>query len=246
MKIEEVEKLRESEKQKTLRLPNTMTVTDDIDKRELYCLVWYITYLMAKNTGGQFLEQDDDLAWSIKNTNPFLKSISGNGIKSDPYIIKTEFGDGEFFDARALIKEERLKQIRKFFCFNNSYKFAMALAKHIGEAEQISGIAFVSKPFLHSVIGFEKDGKKYVLDLNYDLIISYNLYMKLFSFEVLAVNKGTTLNADYDEISSKVKNFSYTASDYGLAFAYEETMQKVKKELGIAGEDGAGVPPTGV
>ncbi len=253
MTIEEIRKLRKAEETKTLRNPNNMLVTDEVDQRNIYCLAWYIYFLMAKNiekVGGEVLykEEDEQTANRIKQTNPFLKGLTGAGTKNDPYIIETTFGKGEFYDASALIKIEMLKKIEKGFCFNNSYRMSMGLAKNGYKCEQLSGIGFITKPFLHSVICYKhkKDGKKYILDLNYDLIMCYDFYVKLFSFEVLAKTNGKTIYEDLCEIMRACKKFEYTASDYELAFAYEETMQKIKKQLGIIGGDGTGVPPSGV
>lgn len=236
MTKEEVRKLREDEETGVLRLPKNQMFTDEIDQRNMYCLNWLIKYLVEKNLDNDYDEVDADTAENIKQKNPFIKSLVGKGTKKEPYKITTTFGEGEFFDASAIIKKERLATIKKFYCFNNSFNFAMALAKNGYDCQQLSGIAFISnKPFLHSVINFKMNGKNYVLDLNYNLIISYQLYLKLFSFEVLAKNNGKTINEDLDLIFSKVKGIEEAVSDYDLAFAYEETMNEIKNKYGITG-----------
>ena len=100
----------------------------------------------------------------------------------------------------------------------------MVLAKHDTHSTVLTGIGYFKGAFLHSVLLTEHDGNPQIFDFNYDLIMDKDLYLKLFSFEVLSEISGQKLLdvADLVKAGPKVK-------DYQLLLAFDNCI-KFKKE----------------
>ncbi len=259
MKIEEAKKYMKLEDNKKLPIPSTVP-EDETDRQELYVLQqlfafsFDVTNKDMKKMRSDIKKANEDgkinsalkirtrrgLNLIVKTSirmSPIVTEFSGKGSIEQPYLIKTKYGEGKFFDARFMFKRHKWPAfIKRNNCYYNSRLAAMNFISQGFETKQITGIIYSGQPYLHSVAVLEFDGKtghkKYVLDSNYHMIMSYDLYMKLFCFEVLSVIDGEELlkyHKDMDEYENicKVQGEKLTYTD--IALAHEDIVETVKK-----------------
>lgn len=158
-------------------------------------------------------------------SNEFVQELKGRGTVKKPYHLKTIFGEGEFLDMHNTYENGKIPTfIKKFYCFGNCLEYSMALAQHDIHSTVLTGIGYFKDAFLHSVLLAEHDGNPQIFDFNYDLVMDKDLYLKLFSFEVLSEISGQKLLdvADLVKAGPKVK-------DYQLLLAFDDCI-KFKKE----------------
>ena len=142
------------------------------------------------------------------------------------YYIKSIFGEGEFYDARKMFLNGKYpKWINHGFCFSNSFYHLMMTGM---KASIESGIAYKKKPFLHSVIAVGD----YIVDFNYDLVISKNLYYALMHFEVLATLESEKIKSIRDDCFNRRQIFD-GMQDYMINFAFDDVMEIARKNKGI-------------
>lgn len=224
MRIEEINKLIEDEDNGTLRKPKTIK---NKTEQEL---------LRAREIMSIFVQD------IIENPNRdrFLNSIVGKrfmevaGIKKltdiNPsvrmYKVKTILGDGLFFDAHRLYQDGKYPAyIKSGFCYGNAYAY---VAKNNVKAKVVSGIAYLDKPFLHSVV---LTGGGQVIDFNYNLVMSVDLYFKLFNFEVLAEIESKKIKETYNFLENKSDIYEkYNIQSCTLNFAFDEVVKIVNAE----------------
>jgi hypothetical protein len=116
--------------------------------------------------------------------------------------------------------------IEKQCCHSNCYE---TVKQQTIKCEILSGICYRSYPFLHTVLLIDD----YILDFNYDLIMSKDLYMDLFNFEVISKIKSEDVLANlklFDGNNKFVKENKITYGD--VCFCYYELMQIFKNQQG--------------
>ena len=226
MTIREIEKLNYDEDCKHLRLPNSL---NGITRDELYQKHLFFKLIV------------DDV---IRNTDRerFLNSLFGKrkmkltahakikSHKSDVnyYTTTCDLGEGMFSDARKMFENEIYPQwIKHQYCFNNTHLYILKTKQ---KAKILSGISFVGKPFLHSVLLIDEN----IVDFNYDLVMSKDLYIKLTSFEILEVLDSKKLLENKDLIINNRKHLNLPGCV--LNFAFDEVVERLKtqKEAMIA------------
>lgn len=196
-----------------IRCPKGLKLDDELLEDKYLFTHWIANFLNGKS--------DFDYESLLKKNG----DLSGKGTREDPYFINTNFGCGNFLlYSKFLNANEDTSYIKKRYCFQNVYEFSKRCSK---KCEIISGLAFRDYPFLHSVILLDD----YVLDFNYNLAMSKDLYFKMFNFEVL-----TKVDSDYVKenaylISKDSKFLTSNRIAYGdVAFCFEELVEILKQE----------------
>ena len=151
-------------------------------------------------------------------------NLNGNGTIESPYIINTEFASGGFVDICHFMKNKQLPHyIENNACHKNCYLFA-GLTK---TATAITGIYKLNKDsHLHSIV--ETNGV--VLDFNWGIAMSKNLYVQLFNFEELNRVQGEKLAEDYEFINKNIKKLNYQITYAELLACYDEVLNDLKTE----------------
>ena len=218
MKIEEIEKLGEDSINKRLRPPKTLQGETRDKLMMAHEQFVFIIDRIIRNPRRQ-----DYMSNSIFSK-MIMKRIGIKNIKSVDnlvgfYQINTELGKGIFFDAHELFEDHKYpKWIKPYYCFDNTRLYVQCLDV---KSSILSGIAFIGKPFLHSVLLIGD----IVIDFNYDLVISKDLYFALTHFEALAELSNKQLNENKQLINeiSGVPNYVFN-------FAFDDVMQIVTAE----------------
>ena len=165
-----------------------------------------------------------------------VKSFSGIGTIKHPYKIETNFGGGKFYDAHKGFKNKTYPQwIEQNYCYSNCLQFILVTDK---ECKLLSGIGYMDKPFLHSVI-LVKDK---IIDFNDHIVMDKDLYVALTKFECLAEVDAKHIRETIDFVFSKRSvlrksnlqtvtiNFAY---DDVLDYLKDENRQKEQPKLGV-------------
>lgn len=126
---------------------------------------------------------------SYKNNslpNSFIKYINDLGIfkhKTGGFYIKNSLAIGKFFPANQVFKNVYCESEE---CHKVAYSFMMNF--NLEDMELLSGRIRpydMENGFLHSVCMFKQNGKEYVFDGAYYLVMEKDLYFKIFQFEKL-------------------------------------------------------------
>lgn len=267
MKITEAREYMKLEDEGKLPVPQSVP-TDETDRQELYVLhqlfafSFDVTKQDLKKVRADIKKTQEEgrtdeglkirsrrgfnlIVKSAIQVSPSVEEFSGKGSIEQPYLIKTKYGTGKFFDARFMFKRHKWPAfLKRNNCYYNSRLAAMNFISQGFETKQITGIIYSDKPYLHSVAVLEFDGrnghKRYILDANYHVVMDYDLYMKLFNFEVLASVDGKDLlkhKADIDKYEDicKAKGEKLTYTE--MALAHEDIVNTVKN----LNADGVGV-----
>ncbi len=241
MTIEEIEKLAEDQENKKLRFPKTLKgeIREKVTMAHEQFVIIVDDVLGGINRNHNE-KNADDLKTNNKIGRDFINSMYGeykmkkNGIsKIKPYdnlvgsySFKSELGEGIFFDAHKLFPENKYpKFIKQNYCFSNSHLYVLQTKL---EATVLSGIAFMGKPFLHSVILVGGN----IIDFNYHLVISKDLYFALTHFEVLAELDSKQL-LENEKLIRKIKGVQSHVFNY----AFEEVIENAKQKYVGTGVD---------
>ena len=184
---------------------------------------YVFTYWIAS-----FLEDDHKGKMSNINYKGSLKDkadLTGDGTKQNPYHISTEFGSGNFLHvSKFLDNDEILSILKKRYCFQNVYDFAKGCSK---KCEILSGLAYRDYPFLHSVILLDD----YILDFNYDLAMSKDLYFALFNFKIFNRVDSDFVKENMHLINPDSKFLRINRIAYGdVVFCFKELIEILKEE----------------
>lgn len=222
MTIYEINKLNQDANNKVLRKPVSLMNGDYEDTLRAHKIFKIIIDDVIRN-------KDRDLFLYSMFGKCRMRKVGISKIKNvnQVYNINSSIGNGVFFDARTLFIDGRYpKWIEPYNCFTNTRLLILQTGL---EAKILSGIAFIGKPFLHSVLLV---GDK-VIDFNYDLVITKDLYFALTHFEVLA-------ELDYTKIleNKKLIKGIKGVPNYVFNFAFEEVMAQEKLKQGILDEVG--------
>ena len=216
MTIKEIKKMEEDEQNKKLRLPKTL----DGETRDKVMMAHeqfvFIIDRIIRNP-----QREDYLSGSIF-AKTIMRKFGINDLKKldncvGSYEIKSDLGGGIFFDAHKLFPDQKYPEwIKPYYCFDNTrlYIFRTGL-----EASILSGIAFIGKPFLHSAILIGDN----IIDFNYDLVISKDLYFTLTHFETLAELSCKQI-FEHKKLIREMKG----VQNYIFNFAFEEVMEREK------------------
>ena len=234
MNIEEINALAVDEKNGVLRKPMSV---EEYSKEELFNqeqillrIRWFLNEEKQKGFVGCLFRR------LVMKKQKGVESFKGLGTIKHPFKIETEFGSGTVYDARKGFEKNTYPQwIRQNYCYSNCLQFVL-LTKV--KCKLLSGIAYLEEPFLHSIVLI---GDK-VIDFNYHIVMSKDLYFKLTKFECLAEIDAQKIRDTNDFILSKEDiltstclqtitiNFAY---DDVLSYLQNEERQKIQPQLGI-------------
>ena len=177
MELQEFRKLVEQESSNCLRLPLDVMHFSLEDIREKQNITTIIKEMMLSCLVDEEKNRFQGLKFKlVKKCN-----LTGKGTLQNPYHIQTNFGEGKFFNFYEYFKKGKIPSVfRKYDCHTNCFEFAVRSNKN---CKILSGICFRNFSFLHSVLLIDD----YILDFNYDLVMSKDLYVNLFNFEILNV-----------------------------------------------------------
>ena len=226
MTIEEFENYAEDAENKSLRVPKSFNSETREGLMMAHEQFVFIIDKIIRNPNREYYITNSLFFKSIRRRIGIqdLKRLN-NCVGS--YEIKSELGNGVFFDAHKLfIDGEYPTWIKPNYCFSNSHLYILQTKL---EATILSGIAFVGKPFLHSILLIDDN----VIDFNYDLVMSKNLYFALTHFEVLAELSYKQL-LENEQIIKKIKG----VQSHVFNFAFEEVIEKERMKQKIFNEVG--------
>lgn len=185
MTIDQIEELRRQELQDILRNPNIQIQEHEIEKA--FSTQWNICEII--NKGKFFGNLINKLTFTLVKNN---MKVSGKGTDKEPYVLNTEFGEGKAFNIKYIFKDKHCP-LEVGNCFGNSFNMASEMIKlpNVDVCDCVSGISLTktncnNRSILHSVVELNN----WVIDANLNLVISKNLYYKLFMFEELTRLKG--------------------------------------------------------
>lgn len=234
MTIEEINALAVNEKNGALRKPIDAEKfkKEDLFNQEqiLLRIRWFLNEEKEKGIVGCLFRR------LVMKKQKGVNSFKGLGTIKHPFKIETEFGSGTFYDVRKGFEKNTYPQwIKQNYCYSNCLQFIL-LTKV--KCKLLSGIGYLEKPFLHSVVLI---GDK-IIDFNYHIVMSKDLYFKLTKFECLAELDAQKIRESNDFILSKedvltnsclqtvTLNFAF---DDVLDYLHDEERQKNQPQLGI-------------
>ena len=95
------------------------------------------------------------------------------------------------------------------------------------DCQILSGIAYMNEPFLHSVILF----KDKVIDFNYNIVMSKELYFAITKFECLAELSASRVRETVDLVMSKRDILTKSnLSCVTINFAFEDVLDYLQNE----------------
>ena len=154
--------------------------------------------------------------------------ISGKGTDENPYILKSYLGKGKCFNVKYIFKNKRCP-FKVGLCFSNAFNMAGEMYKleNVDSCDCVSGISLIQgnnkwRKILHSVVELNN---KWVVDVNCGMVISKDLYYKLFMFEELARFPGAEAQEMYEILETQkakdvIKRFNLRT--YHVVFAMDD------------------------
>lgn len=216
MKIEEFKKLYDDEKNNLLRYPTNKDI-ETLCMEDKYVLRFLIEEYFSVRDDEEYIKDVEKL---------FKKKfkLKGKGTKEDPITINANFGSGSFMHFSEFFNKEVPQFFKKNYCYQNAYEFAKQSKE---KCKILSGIAFRDYPFLHSVILVNG----YILDFNYNLAMSKNLYLNLFNFETLNQINGEDVKSNKALFNKNNKFLKENKIGYGeVVFCFDELVEILKQE----------------
>ena len=234
MTIEEVEELRKQELNNKLRFPQLQ-----IERRQAND-----AFVMQK------------LLYSIVNDKLFVSKvvnklrlkkmgfeITGRGTDENPYVFKSYLGEGKIFNVKYLFKDKHCPyEVGQ--CFSNAFEIAGECHRleNITSSDCVSGIALAQNEngwhkILHSVVELNN---KWIVDVNIGMVISKDLYYKMFMFEELSRIDGSKVEeliTVFENDTIKAISKQYNLKTYHMVFALEDMLDFVQNETRRQGHD---------
>ncbi|MBR4999289.1 MAG: hypothetical protein IKY10_05350 [Clostridia bacterium] len=234
MKIDEINELARQEKAGLLRKPKDAEnmLEEDLKTTEqlLLNMKWFVEEEKAQGFVGCAYRR------LVMKKLKGVKSFKGLGTIKRPYKIETDFGSGSFYDVRKGFNKKMYPDfVEQNFCYSNCLQFALTTKI---DCKILSGIGYMEKPFLHSVILINDR----VIDFNYHVVVDKDLYVSLTKFETMVELDAKKVREGFDFVTSKrdvlrksklqtiTINFAY---DDVLDYLNNETRQAEKPNLGI-------------
>lgn len=223
MTIEEINELAQLEKTEKLRKPIS---AENLTQEELFNseqillrMKWLLQEQKEQGLVGCLYRR------LVMKKQKGVRLFKGLGTIKHPYRIETDFGSGSFYDARKGFNKKRYPDfVAQNFCYSNCLQFALTTKI---DCKILSGIGYMNKPFLHSVILI---GDK-IIDFNYHVVMDKDLYFALTKFECLAELEAKRVRKDFDFVLSK----RYILSKSNLKtttinFAYDDVINYLNNE----------------
>lgn len=214
-------KLVEGELSNSLVLPESVENATDNVLCEKYNLTTIIKEMMFASVS----KEEQNRYNSLKSKLIRKCNLTGKGTFENPYHIETNYGDGNFFHFNHYFKNGKAPSLfKKQQCHSNCFEFAHKTKRH---CVILSGISYRNYSFLHSVLLIGN----YILDFNYDLIMTKDLYIQLFNFEILNKVDSDAVKKYAHLFYGGSKFFKENEVTYGDAnFCFYEIVDIIKKE----------------
>ena len=207
MKLQKFRELAKAEKEGVVRKPQNMKFLSQAEIIEKKALLKLIIDLISS-------KYNYDEMYKVAGYEKHLKSFyntTGNGTFELPYTLQSNFGEGKFCDLCSYFKSKEYPNfIRKRYCHSNCFEYAKRINS---KCKILSGIVCKDYPFLHSVVLIGN----YILDFNYDLLMTKDLYVNLFNFEILNELKGEDITVNLHKLE-KAKNINLTYAEVNFCF----------------------------
>ena len=225
MTIEEVEELRKQELNDELRFPELQ-----IERRQINQVLLIREFIYRAVNNKLFVSR-------MLNRLRLKKmgfEISGKGTDENPYVLKSYLGEGKFFNVKYLFRSRRCP-FKVGLCFSNAFNIASEMYKleNVDNCDCVSGISLVQgnnkwRKILHSVVELNN---KWVVDVNCGMVISNDLYYKLFMFEELARVSGEDASTMYEILETqKLKDVvrKFNLKSYHMVFAKDDLIDFIE------------------
>lgn len=227
MTIEKVEELRKQELKDELRFPNLEIEETEIEK--MFSISWCV-YGIINN---KFFLSRLLNKLSLKKMGI---AISGKGTDEEPYLITTQLGQGKFFNVKYIFNKKKCP-FKVGHCFSNAFNMAgeMINLQNVNQADCVSGISLTKangkhRSILHSVVELNN---AWIVDVNLGLVMSTDLYKKLFMFEELTRFDGNRVEKMLEILkkdTSREITKQFNLRTYHLAFAMDDLIDFVENE----------------
>jgi len=149
-------------------------------------------------------------------------NMNGEGTIKNPFKLNINYGTGEFYNSHFLFSNsEYPKFVKPNNCHTNAYKFAKMF---IGECQVLFGICETDHPFLHSVVKI----KDFIVDFNYNLVMSENLYFSLFNFEVLNTINNKDIRKYNNTLVNAITTNNLLITDGEVNACFYELLELIK------------------
>ncbi len=154
-----------------------------------------------------------------------VNSFKGVGTLKHPYKIETDFGSGCFYDARKGFNKKKYPDfVAQNFCYSNCLQFALTTKI---DCKILSGIGYMDKSFLHSVILIRDK----IIDFNYHVAMDKDLYFALTKFECLEELDAKKVRETCDYVMSKRYVLSKShLQTITINFAYDDVLDYLNNE----------------
>ena len=221
MEIEEYRELEISEIVGNVRCSNIAKDCSILQLRLKQGLIGHILNLL------KYRGSVDDLDKYVSSES-FLQlfcGLSGDGFLTNPFTIHTEFASGGFIDLQDFMPNNTIPSyIENNACHKNSFIFAMQ-TKDADVLTGIYGYKGNKNMNLHSVVEIQG----IVLDFNWKIAMTKELYLQLFNFEVLSQVSGKKLAEDYDTIVQGVELIGNKFTYAELLACYDDVLEYIKE-----------------
>lgn len=222
MELKEFRKLVEQQHNKKLREPDVLMFLSNEEIKSRFSLLSNIIKFIEK----QYIYDEQYIVHSIKKG---LQNCYGLKETNNTFSIHSSNYNGKFKDLHFMFKDyEYPDYILNQFCHKNCFEFALHSENN---CSILSGISYRKESFIHSVILLND----YILDFNYDLMMTKELYFKLFNFEVLNVVRSEDLKENIDLIANSNQTLTGNTYTYGdINFCFNEVIENLKLEQNIS------------
>lgn len=225
MNLQEFRILMNAENTQSLRAPECLKDLTESEIQQKFIISANIKDLMLNF----FCVDEQEFVSALKRVMASRYNLTGQGTAASPYHIDTPFGSGKFLNFYNFFTSRKLPQyLVKQECFSNCYEFAKKQNIH---STVLSGICHRQSSFLHSVLLING----YILDFNYDLAMSKQLYCELFNFEILNEVDSDEIKANAYLFNKKSKFVEQTELTYAdVNFCYSDIIKELEKERGLS------------
>jgi len=218
MNREDYKILIQQTKLNQLRQTNTANkcsaITLAIKSAIAHCITNMLDYQLQLDNLSDFVHTKQSLEKNFK--------MQGEGTMDDPFKITTNYGAGEFYNAHFLFLNcEYPKFVRPNNCHTNSYKFAKM---YLDKCEVLFGICQTDHSFLHSIVKV----KDFIVDFNYNLVMSADLYFSLFNFEVLNTISNEDIKNNNKQLIDAITKNNILITDGEVNACFYELLDLIK------------------
>ena len=219
MKLNEYKQLKQAEIKNCLRNPSQTKEESLFSKFFKRSIIGNILNVLK-------FEGSKDYTQEYVQSSSVLKAMcgmQGKGTVDQPYCLYTPYGEGGFVDVICFMANKQMPEyIENNSCHRNCYRFA---SRQGDSCEAITGIYKLNdNAHLHSVIGVNG----IVLDFNYKIAMTEDLYCKLFNFEIINRVSSEKIKQNAEFIYNNIESLGEEITYAEVLACYDEVLENIK------------------